>query len=229
MTLIKAMRRRNEALHSVSVNTPSHQRARSQERVLQDRDDYFEKLEKRYLSYSTSTSTDTEDDSQATPPPFPHAMTDPLVERKHFVECDESFPTLARFPVSSSGDKHCWSEPNHGIYAVRGSNYLQDQQKVESGPYLLRARGCDLLLSPDGCEPPKHVGRCVECLVLVLWMCIYTDLNVLSKHSCTHVAFLFILSFFYLKVSASSGRNAAFASHVYSQVSFSMGRLALVL
>jgi hypothetical protein len=196
MTLIKAMRRRNEALHSVSVNTPSHQRARSQERMLQDnKDDYFEKLEKRYLSYSTSsTSTDTEDDSQVTTPPFPHAMTDPLVERKHF-EFDESFPTLARFPVSSSGDKHCWSEPNHDIYAVRGSNYLQDQQKVESGPFLLRARGCDLLLSPDGCEPPKHVGRCVECLLLLLlWMCILTDLNVFSKHFCV-LTFIPILTF----------------------------------
>lgn len=157
MTLIKAMRRRNEALHSVKA--PNHSRSQSsQEPVLEDNDDVFAKLEKRYLSDSASSSTDTDDESQIVTPPYYHrAMTDPLAERKHFFN-DEAFPTLPRYPDSES---NCWSEPCHEIYSVRGENYLQDSQKVQSGPYLLRARGCDLLLSPQGCAPPKNVGRYV--------------------------------------------------------------------
>jgi len=154
MTFIKTIRRRDEAMHSVTANH-ARSRSRSQERALEDADDAFEQLEKRYLSYSTS-STDTDDESSA--PSYARAMTDPLTERKHYVG-DESFPTLPRFPCSVNGDKHCWSEPSNDIYSVRGPNYLQDGNKVESGPYLLRARGCDVLLSADGCAPPKQVGR----------------------------------------------------------------------
>lgn len=150
MTLIKAMRRRNEAMHSVKGT-----RSRSQERPLQDNeDDMFLKLEKRYLS--DSCSTDTEEDSSQSTSPDP-ATTDPLTTRKHY----ESFPTLPRFPNQNTSDKHCWSEPRNEIYSVRGPKYLQDGNKVKSGPYLLRARGCDLLLSTDSCAPPKHVGRYV--------------------------------------------------------------------
>ena len=167
MTLIKTMRRRNEAMHAVKAP-----RARSQERPLQDNeDDFFLKLEKRYLS--DSSSTDTEDDSQSTSPD--RAMTDPLTTRKHY----ESFPTLPRFPNRETGDKHCWSEPHNEIYSVRGRNYLQDGNKVESGPYLLRARGCDLLLSTEGCAPPKHVGRYV--VVLDWYLCRF-----IVKHLCSH-------------------------------------------
>ena len=62
-------------------------------------------------------------------------------------------PTLPRFPVSQTHDKNCWSEPPVNKFQVRGPNYLNDKKKITSGPYLLRARGCDLFLSehPDQC------------------------------------------------------------------------------
>lgn len=157
--LKKAMRRRKDDTTTMKSN---HQRSRSQERALDNNEeqDYFEKLEKRYLSYScSSTDSSTEDESP---------MTAPLTERKHFFANDDSLPTtIPRFPVSETHDKHCWSEPGHDIYTVRGPHYLQDDQKVESGPYLLRARGCDLLLASDGSPPPEHVGRYVESLYSV--------------------------------------------------------------
>ena len=62
-------------------------------------------------------------------------------------------PTLPRYPVSQTHDKNCWSEPPVNKFHVRGPNYLTDKKKIQSGPYLLRARGCDLFLSehPDQC------------------------------------------------------------------------------
>lgn len=168
MTLIKAMRRRNEALHSIKEPKDG---TNSQQPVIDNEEDLeFAKLEKRYIS-SDSCSTDTDDDSQfvATPPSYHRAMTDPLTERKRaFFDTSESFPTIARFPLCT-GNRNCWSEPSHEIYCVRGANYLQDGQKVESEPFLLRARGCDLLLSPDGVAPPKNVGRYVDKYVRAYW------------------------------------------------------------
>ena len=148
MTLIKAMRRRNEALHTVNPN--QHHRSRSQEPTFEDQEDIYKKLDRRYLSDSSS-STDTDDDYN---PLFSRGMTDPITQRKHFM--DESFPTLPRFPFAETHDKHCWSEPDNNIYSVRGPTYLQDSEKVTSGPYLLRARGADLLLTSN---PPQNVGR----------------------------------------------------------------------
>mmetsp|Transcript_14542 Transcript_14542/g.26333 ORF Transcript_14542/g.26333 Transcript_14542/m.26333 type:complete len:332 (-) Transcript_14542:298-1293(-) len=146
MTILKkAMTRRRNEKSSASSNP--HLRSRSQERALAQQDALFESLEKRYLSHSCS-STDSSTDEES-------PMTAPLTERKRF--CEDT--TIPRFPVGSQHDKHCWSEPSHSIYSVRGDSYLEDGQKVESGPYLLRARGCDLLLSSNGSEPPCHVGR----------------------------------------------------------------------
>lgn len=149
MTILKkAMTRRRNEKSSASSNP--HLRSRSQERALAQQDALFESLEKRYLSHScSSTDSSTDEDSP---------MTAPLTERKRF--CEDT--TIPRFPVGSQRDKHCWSEPSHSIYSVRGDSYLEDGQKVESGPYLLRARGCDLLLSSNGNEPPCHVGRYVH-------------------------------------------------------------------
>jgi hypothetical protein len=57
------------------------------------------------------------------------------------------------YPIAQTQDKNCWSEPPVDIFCVRGANYLRDKIKVDSGPYLLRARGCDLFLSetPQQC------------------------------------------------------------------------------
>ena len=55
--------------------------------------------------------------------------------------------TLPRFPVPAADNKNCWSVPEIGGFRVRGLNYLSDQKKVASGPYLLETRGCDLYLT----------------------------------------------------------------------------------
>uniref|UniRef100_A0A7R9WXB0 Protein ENHANCED DISEASE RESISTANCE 2 C-terminal domain-containing protein n=1 Tax=Craspedostauros australis TaxID=1486917 RepID=A0A7R9WXB0_9STRA len=62
---------------------------------------------------------------------------------------DAALPTMPRFPVAETRDTNCWSEPSVSIFRVRGPNYLHDKKKIQSGNYLLRARGCDLFLSDD--------------------------------------------------------------------------------
>jgi len=65
------------------------------------------------------------------------------------------FTTMPRFPVAEAKNTNCWSEPDINIFRVRGPTYLNDSKKIPSGPYLLRARGCDLFLTKD---PPKNIG-----------------------------------------------------------------------
>ena len=55
-------------------------------------------------------------------------------------------PTLPRFPVSATRNRNCWSEPQVDIFKVRSKQYFENRLKVTSGPYLMEARGCDLLL-----------------------------------------------------------------------------------
>jgi Protein ENHANCED DISEASE RESISTANCE 2, C-terminal len=59
----------------------------------------------------------------------------------------KTLTTLPRYPVAETRDKNCWSEPPISIFSVRGANYFVSKKKVQSGPYLLRARGCDLFLN----------------------------------------------------------------------------------
>lgn len=56
-------------------------------------------------------------------------------------------PTFPRYPVLETRNKNCWSEPPVDTFHVRGPNYLSDKRKVDSGPYLLQARGCDLFIN----------------------------------------------------------------------------------
>lgn len=56
-------------------------------------------------------------------------------------------PTLPRFPCVEQQNENCWSEPPINIFRVRGKDYLTAKNKVPSQPYLLRSRGCDLLLT----------------------------------------------------------------------------------
>ena len=74
-----------------------------------------------------------------------------------------TMPTLPRYPVAESRDLNCWSEPPLDIFRVRGPHYLKDKKKVPSDPFLMRARGCDLLLfPPDAKHPPvTMMERCV--------------------------------------------------------------------
>jgi hypothetical protein len=64
-------------------------------------------------------------------------------------------PTIPRFPVAETRNQNCWSEPSIDIFRVRGENYLYDKKKIQSDPYLLRARGCDLFNSD---HPPISIG-----------------------------------------------------------------------
>ena len=58
-------------------------------------------------------------------------------------------PTFPRYPMSENRNKNCWGQPDVQIFRVRGPNYFADSKKVESLPYLLTARGVDLLLSDN--------------------------------------------------------------------------------
>lgn len=73
--------------------------------------------------------------------PDPHALT-----------------TLPRFPVQETRNKNCWSQPPVDIFSVRGPRYFDDKKKVQSGPYLLQSRGCDLFLTD---KPVKLLDKCV--------------------------------------------------------------------
>ena len=56
-------------------------------------------------------------------------------------------PTLPRYPVAATRNRNCWSEPPVALFQVRGRDYLRNgRRKVQSGPYMAPARGCDLLL-----------------------------------------------------------------------------------
>jgi Protein ENHANCED DISEASE RESISTANCE 2, C-terminal len=66
-----------------------------------------------------------------------------------------ALPTLPRFPFIETKNKNCWSEPPVAIFQVRGPDYAQSKSKVESGPYLLTARGCDIFLA-DASSPELH-------------------------------------------------------------------------
>jgi hypothetical protein len=66
--------------------------------------------------------------------------------------------TLPRYPVQQQRNKNCWSEPQVSIFQVRGPIYLTDKKKIQSGPYLLPARGADLFLTDtpvDYTQPSK--------------------------------------------------------------------------
>jgi len=89
-------------------------------------------------------------------------------------------PTLLRYPVSETRDLNCWSETPLNIFKVRGSNYLNDKKKVASDAYLMRARGCDLLLFPTDKQqqqqPPATVmERYVQIYISVfsVYVCLY--------------------------------------------------------
>lgn len=114
-----------------------------------------------------TTSTESDNDSHGTAP-YLHqrAMSAPIDaaevtthERKHTL-LKETFPTLPRYPIGETHDKNCWSEPAEDIFKVRGARYLRDDSKVVSGPYLMRARGSDLVLVNG--NPPENIGRYVE-------------------------------------------------------------------
>lgn len=59
-------------------------------------------------------------------------------------EQNQALGTLPRYPVAVTGNKNCYSEPPVSIFNVRGPEYFANKKKVESGPYLMQARGCDL-------------------------------------------------------------------------------------
>ena len=93
-----------------------HQRAMSDPFDAQEQDDVYD------ASHSSETKPTT--DAAATAP----------------------LPTLPRFPVSATRNRNCWSEPQVDMFKVRSKHYFDTRLKVTSGPYMMEARGCDLLL-----------------------------------------------------------------------------------
>lgn len=138
-------------------------RARSEERSLREETLQLEKC----MDDSNTASTESDDESHGGAPLLHRrAMSDPIditEEHQHDKHnlFQKTFQTMPRYPVGESHDKNCWSEPDEKIFQVRSSSYLQDGRKITSGPYLLRARGSDLLLVNDGDFPPENIGRYV--------------------------------------------------------------------
>jgi len=71
-------------------------------------------------------------------------------EDGEFFEAQEGhLPTMPGYDESVSRNRNCFSEPDISIFSVRGIDYFESsrkKKKVQSGPFLLRARGCDLFL-----------------------------------------------------------------------------------
>lgn len=156
------MKRTSSALRGeVDVGSPAP-RSRSQERQ--------QKNDGRTMNPSTN-GVDSERVGYATDVSHKRAFSDPFdsnddMVKQIFANGDgsavpasnsaDALPTLPRFPVSATRDLNCFSEPPINIFHVRGPNYLDDKVKISSGPYLLRARGCDLFLSEHA---PNDIGR----------------------------------------------------------------------
>ncbi len=64
------------------------------------------------------------------------------------------------FPKGAALGSHfnCWSEPSCENFYVRGSKYLKDRVKIESGDFLFPVRAVDLFLTDT---PPENAGRYV--------------------------------------------------------------------
>ncbi|CAB9514871.1 Protein of unknown function (DUF1336) [Seminavis robusta] len=106
---------------------------------------------------TTPTSTDQDDEEHD------HTETDAATVDLVVDEQAATLPTLLRYPVAETRDLNCWSEPPISIFKVRGKNYLKDKKKSHSSPYLMDARGCDLLLFPENekahTKPPHVLER----------------------------------------------------------------------
>jgi hypothetical protein len=68
--------------------------------------------------------------------------------------------TMPRYPCSATRNKNCFSEPPVSIFHVRGPDYFSTQTKIKSGPYLMKARGCDLFLTDNSQDPDKSQDPC---------------------------------------------------------------------
>lgn len=93
----------------------------------------------------------------------------------------DPIPTLRRYPVAETRNCHCWSEPPHANFSVRGEDYLREQMassastssfslrsriisspapvKVSSGPYLFKAIGADVILFEPGTQCKQIVSN----------------------------------------------------------------------
>lgn len=65
---------------------------------------------------------------------------------------------LPRFPEGAEIGQvfNCYSEPTASGFNIRDHNYLNDQKKIPSGPYLCQLRGVDMFQTQD---TPKNIGR----------------------------------------------------------------------
>lgn len=68
---------------------------------------------------------------------------------------DECSTPLRQF--AEGVEKNSWSEPPATNFHVRGLNYLDDDKKTISAPFLFPLRGAELFLTT---ECPENVGRC---------------------------------------------------------------------
>jgi hypothetical protein len=143
--------------HSITSPPP---RARSQERWKNDvnnKHDNNDDDDRRSNNTSSTTASSSVESSIPRPEMHRRAMSDPFDTQ----EDDDSnepvdedwkqqpfLPTFPRFPVSATRNRNCWSVPLVDIFSVRSKMYMENGKlKEKSGPYLMQARGCDLLLN----------------------------------------------------------------------------------
>lgn len=150
--------------------TIMHQRASASRRSLDNTSDVA--LRSRSVERFSSQDGDVEkhgkkNDQFADRMPIQRSMSDPFdtqedaatvgisvesdenslsASRARTMSRDMNLATMPRYPHHESKDRNSFSEPPVSIFSVRGPNYFQDKKKVTSGPYMLPARGCDLLL-----------------------------------------------------------------------------------
>lgn len=74
--------------------------------------------------------------------------------------------TLPRYPISQQRNKNCWSVTPIETFSIRGRNYFVDKKKIKSGPFLLEARGSDLLLN-DNMNDTTNEGAVLDAMYVV--------------------------------------------------------------
>lgn len=147
-------------------------RSRSVERFAnQDGNDCQKKnhtVERLPIQRSMSDPFDTQEDTATVGISEESDENSVAASRARTMSRDMNLATMPRYPHHESKDRNSFSEPPVSIFSVRGPNYFQDKKKVSSGPYMLPARGCDLLLIDEN-QDVDLSERYVPCVLHPFW------------------------------------------------------------
>ncbi|KAL7537706.1 hypothetical protein ACHAXR_008011 [Thalassiosira sp. AJA248-18] len=148
------------------IGTASSPRSRSAERNVPEPDDDDDKVEDLNLLAHLHVRCDSDpldtagedEELKTTPETSEHGtqtVPNKLCLNIHPSTSQTPLPTLPRYPIVETKNCHCWSEPPHAKFNVRGKTYLREKKakKISSGPYLFRAIGADLILTNASSGP----------------------------------------------------------------------------